>query len=924
MKSLKIKYNKTRVNISNRAGGRILALVAICMIFLLLASVVPGAAAEPEAQDLSWTIYDVDSPKYFDDMRDRSLAYDTSGNPHIAYGGDHLYYVWYNGTNWISETVDANPQVGQYAALALDNSNRPRISYYDAYNGSLKFAYKMSGVWIIQTLDSPTESTSSPAVEKSPELKDLLMRMNPGLLEDRSEMTTYDAQYGVGRYSSIAVDETNVVHISYHDDQNGVLRYANWDGATWYINPQVDRDLGSETDVGSWSSIAVDDSERVFISYMSEKYDNLKYARSDDGGVNWEIETVDEGPESSPHVGSFTSIALDSSNRVHISYLDFSYGEYKLKYATNKTGAWNRVTVDNDGEAGWDTSIAINSKNEIRISYYDEGEGNLKYATSSGGGWSVKTLYHEGEVGRFTSVAYDKNDLPGISFYHVDSGVLYYTHYDGSSWKATGLDTSGNVGLATSLAISSGDFPYISYFSDVGDNLKYARGVGSLWSTEVVASQGTVGQYSSIQVDANGRPRIAYYDATNGDLKYAWWDGVWHFSTVDSADDVGQFVSMVLDTLGRPHFSYYDATDGDLRMATFVGTGGNCGTGNAWECETVDSAGDVGKYSSIAVDPLDDLPIISYYDASNGALKLAIGTAVGWAIKTIHDPLIGGSAGLYTSLKLDSTGKTRIAYYFSNFIGIDSLRYAKYVGGGAGVGCDDDNYECEIVDSGEKVGKYTSIALDSSDRPRIAYYDQANDALMYAFEYGGNWTIRKILPTNSGQFASLYVDGNNSDLTHIAHYDGSNGKLGYAVYVGSGGNCGFDSSSTQFQWQCDWIDESVGTSTHPKGVSLAVDAANNPVIAYQSGASVLKVARPASALNQLIGNCGPATPFFSWQCDPISFGITITQGDYISLAVNSAGLATIAYYGNSTATDGDLKVAAQRLQIFLPLTVKDG
>jgi hypothetical protein len=51
-------------------------------------------------------------------------------------------------------------------------------------------------------------------------------------------------------------------------------------------------------------------------------------------------------------------------------------------------------------------------------------------------------------------------------------------------------------------------------------------------------------------------------------------------------------------------------------------------------------------------------------------------------------------------------------------------------------------------------------------------------------------------------------------------------------------------------------------------------------------------------------------------------GIGFGQGDYMSLAVNSAGLATLAYYGNSTELDGDLRVAYQRLPTFLPLTLK--
>ncbi len=396
----------------------------------------------------------------------------------------------------------------------------------------------------------------------------------------------------------------------------------------------------------------------------------------------------------------------------------------------------------------------------------------------------------------------------------------------------------------------------------------------------------------------------------------------WFRNTVDSPNDVGQHVSVALDPAnGTAYISYYDATYGNLRMAKYVGSGGNCGPNNDWACETVDnSAGDVGKYSSIAVDPTDNLPIIAYYDASNGALKLAIGSGVGWIFKTIHDPFLG-SAGSYASLKLDSTGKTRIAYYFFNVMTDDNLWYAEYVGGGTG-NCTDKDYQCDSIDSGNHVGKYASLALDSLDRPRIAYYDGGNDALMYAYQNGGSWTIREILPTNSGQYASLYVDVDNGDLPRIAHYDATNGKLGYAVYVGSGGNCGFDSSSTTFLWQCDEI-ESVGTTTDPKGISLAVDGADYPIIAYQSGGTALKVARPAAALGLLVGNCGPIPSlFYTWQCDVISFGIGIGQGDFVSLAVNSAGLSTIAYYGNITASDGDLQVAYQRLQVFLPLVLR--
>jgi hypothetical protein len=399
----------------------------------------------------------------------------------------------------------------------------------------------------------------------------------------------------------------------------------------------------------------------------------------------------------------------------------------------------------------------------------------------------------------------------------------------------------------------------------------------------------------------------------------------WFFDTVDSSPtyDVGQHVSIALDSNETPYISYYEASHKILQMAKYVGSGGNCGPDNSWACETVDHANWVGEYSSIAIDPLDDLPKIAYFDDTDNALKLATNNFSGWNITTIDDPLLG-SAGQYASLALNSTVKAGIAYYFSQIPGDDSLRYAQYVGGGVG-DCDNTDYRCDIVDSGDRMGKYASLALDSANQPHIAYYDHENDALKYA-HYDGSWVKQWIRAGTSGhpagQFASLAIDVNNGDLPHIAHYDSVNGTLEYAVFVGSDGNCGISGSSI-WEWQCDEID-TMGTATHPRGISLALDKEGYPIIAYQSGASVLKIARPAVALDQLIGNCGPATPFYTWQCDAISFGIGIGQGDYVSLALNSEGLSAITYYGNIDNTPkGNLMFAYQRLQVFLPLSLKD-
>jgi len=66
-----------------------------------------------------------------------------------------------------------------------------------------------------------------------------------------------------------------------------------------------------------------------------------------------------------------------------------------------------------------------------------------------------------------------------------------------------------------------------------------------------------------------------------------------------------------------PHISYYDFTNGDPKHAWLNGTG--------WLSETVDSEGNVGRYTSIdlVTAAASYTVCISYYDDTNDTLKLA-------------------------------------------------------------------------------------------------------------------------------------------------------------------------------------------------------------------------------------------------------------------------------------------------------------
>jgi len=370
-------------------NGRTAAEVLTCTSLLILGSLASVSLAGP------WDIQTVD--EYSMGGGNLSMAFDAAtGTAHIAYTRtDALWYATQGNGAQAPEQIVADASPNMSSSIALGQDANPMVLYGRTSDTSMNLATRGTSTWSSDTIISGLGLVGW----------DNSIAVNP--IGGEVHVAFFDYRYygdrkfthawqgpsgwlgldeghnGGGTFPEIAFDASGNLHMVYSGPtapttgtEYDVLPPPDWNG---YDTPPV-IDMCN----GIVISMALDSAGNPHVAYTDRtdtSHTILRYLYFD--GTEW---CDSRSPETD--VGTswgWASLALDSHNHAHISYIEGNQGDATLMYAYWKTG-WHVEQIELGHNAWGSTSLAVRTNGLPVIAYYDTTDEALKYGVRLEGG----------------------------------------------------------------------------------------------------------------------------------------------------------------------------------------------------------------------------------------------------------------------------------------------------------------------------------------------------------------------------------------------------------------------------------------------------------------------------------------------------------------------------------------------------------
>ncbi len=307
----------------------------------------------------------------------------------------------------------------------------------------------------------------------------------------------------------------------------------------------------------------------------------------------------------------------------------------------NSTGN-NITTVDAIGNIQANPVMAIGTDGLPIIVYLEDAAGyNFKVVkcgnVACSEGNNVTTVVSGAPSAGNRDIAIGSDGLPVIAYNNASGDDINVLKCGNAACSAgnteVNVDTTGNIGNAVHMAIAPDGLPIISYHDEGLRSLRVVKcgnincsASNTITTLSASGTQTDGASFSSIAIGSDGLPIIAYVNDTTESLilikcgNAACSTGNTNV-TVDGignmGGNIGRHNSIAIGIDGLPLISYYNNSNGTLKVVKCGNL--NCSSGNI--ITTVDAENNTGRFTSIVVDS-DGLPIISYYDAARGRMKV--------------------------------------------------------------------------------------------------------------------------------------------------------------------------------------------------------------------------------------------------------------------------------------------------------------